>query len=121
MEKIQLLQTLFLCGSAFIGFISVLVLFIKILIKKLKRGEVTAEELTDYTTLLLQLITKAEGFTNWTGDEKKNYVLSNVMATLLRNGAAYDEEAVGEDVDKLIDFSKNVNAKETKKETQRTL
>lgn len=110
MEKIELLKSLILCASALVGFVSVCILFVKAILQKLKRGEVSQENLTEYATLLLSLITKAEGFVNWTGDEKKNYVLSNVMSQLLRQGTEYDEASVSADVDTLVTFSKQVNA-----------
>ena len=67
----------------------------------------------DQFSTLSGLIKKAEGFKNYTGAEKLNYVLTNYKLDCLNNGIKYDEAAATEQIESIIDLTKAVNAKKT--------
>ena len=69
--------------------------------------------LGDQFSTLSGLIKKAEGFKNYTGAEKLNYVLTNYKLDCLNNGIKYDEAAATEQIESIIDLTKAVNAKKT--------
>lgn len=53
----------------------------------------------------------AESFSNYSGEEKKQFVLTKVNQFAIENGLKYDADAITAKVEKLIDLSKKINAK----------
>lgn len=76
--------------------------------KKVAEG---VSSLGDEFSKLAELVKKAETFTNYSGAEKLNYVLTNYKLDCINNGIKYDEVAVTEQIEKIVDLTKNVNAK----------
>lgn len=60
---------------------------------------------------LSNLIKKAEQFTNYSGAEKLNYVLTNYKLDCLNNGVKYNEDAAVAQIEEIIDLTKSVNVK----------
>ena len=73
----------------------------------------------DEFSKLSSLVQKAETFTNYSGAEKLNYVLTNYKLDCLNNGVKYDEAAATAQVEELIKLTKNVNAGKTVKVIER--
>ena len=44
------------------------------------------------------------------GTKKKNYVLNDLRTYALQNNISFDEEAYTKEIERMIDFSNNVNA-----------
>lgn len=63
---------------------------------------------------LSNLIKKAEQFTNYSGAEKLNYVLTNYKLDCLNNGVKYNEDAALAQIEEIIDLTKSVNVKTVK-------
>lgn len=76
--------------------------------KKVAEG---VSSLGDEFSKLAELVEKAETFTNYSGAEKLNYVLTNYKLDCINNGIKYDEAAVTEQIEKIINLTKNVNTK----------
>ena len=57
----------------------------------------------------------AEGLTNFTGEEKKEYAMTQVMKLCIRHGIEIDEEEISSDIERIIDISKKINKREEKK------
>lgn len=76
--------------------------------KKVAEG---VSSLGDEFSKLAELVEKAETFTNYSGAEKLNYVLTNYKLDCINNGIKYDEAAVTEQIEKIIKLTKNVNTK----------
>ena len=72
-----------------------------------------AEQTMDICNALLPYIEQAESFANYSGAEKKEYVMTKANRYAIENGMAFDETAVSDKVEELIALSKEVNAKET--------
>ena len=53
----------------------------------------------------------AENFSNYSGEEKKQFVLTQVNQFAIENGLKFDAETTAAQVEKLIELSKKINAK----------
>ena len=53
----------------------------------------------------------AEGFTNYSGEEKKQFVLTKVNQFAIENGLKFDAEETAAKVEKLINLTKKINTK----------
>ena len=62
-----------------------------------------------HTQKLVELIEEAEQHTNWTGVEKLSYVVVNYHAYCIEQKLDYNEDETKDEIEKLIDFSKEVN------------
>ncbi len=94
--------------SAGLGLIATVTGFLIPLVKNVKaKNRLTA--LNQLSTLLKSLIVEAEKFSNFTGEEKKEYVMTKANRYALENNILFDESTVGDEIEKLIDLSKNVN------------
>ena len=71
--------------------------------KKLKNSYV----LLDAVAPLMEI---AETFTNYSGEEKKEYVMTKVNQFAIENGIRFDSQAVSNKIEELIGLSKNVNS-----------
>ncbi len=62
---------------------------------------------------LIPLIEEAEKFTAYSGEEKKEYVISRIIRNLSNNNIEINEEQINQMIEKLVGFSKEVNYKES--------
>ena len=74
-----------------------------------------AEQTREICNALLPYIEQAESFVNYSGAEKKEYVMTKANRYAIENGMKFDETAVSDKVEELIALSKEVNAKDTSK------
>lgn len=63
--------------------------------------------------VLQKFVIEAEAFTNFTGAEKKEYVMTKANRYAIDNKISYDENAVSEKVEDLVALSKQVNNKKS--------
>ena len=87
-----------------IALISYLVEAIK-LKKKFKNGEIN---LNTFTNTIVELITEAEKFVHYSGEEKQKYVLTRLRE---KYGDLFDEEKYKQYIDYFVAFTKSVNFK----------
>lgn len=109
MENLELILSL--AGTALSLFIACV-----IFIAKLIRGYITKKKLKNSYVLLdavAPLMEIAETFTNYSGEEKKEYVMTKVNQFAIENGITFNADAVTAKIEELIQLSKNVNGKET--------
>lgn len=66
--------------------------------------------------VILEFMEQAEQFVNYTGNDKKSWVITKTKEYCIRNGIAYDDELIDSTLESLIEFSKRVNAPDEKKE-----
>lgn len=108
MEEIELILTL--AGTVLGLFIASVLFIVKII-----RGSISKKELKNSYVLLeavAPLMEIAETFTHYSGEEKKEYVMTKVQQFAIENGIKFDSEAVTNKIEELIGLSKNVNGKE---------
>lgn len=98
-----------------IGFlISLLTLIFKL--SKNKKVRKTAEQMLLLTEELNHYILKAEEFSHYSGEEKKNYVLTKLNQFSMEKNIHFDEEVMAQKIDELVNLTKHVNAEETRKD-----
>lgn len=98
-----------------------LIFAIIICIIKLVRAIKTKTKLQDDNDLLnavAPIMQIAESFTNYSGAEKKEYVLTRINQLAIENGINFDIQAVSNKIEELIKLSRQVNnnRKNTEKE-----
>ena len=112
MENLELIVSL--AGTALSLFIACILFIVKII-----RGYITKKKLKNSYVLLeavAPLMEIAEQFTNYSGEEKKGYVMTRVNQFALENKIKFDSEAVNEKIEELIGLSKKVNGVKSDKE-----
>lgn len=105
MENLEKIITL---ASAGIGLLLTITGFLVPLVKNVKaKNRLSA--LNKLATMLQSLIVDAETFTNFSGAEKKEYVLTKANRYALENNIPFDEASVDAEIEKIVKLSKNVN------------
>lgn len=100
--------------GTFLGFlISVLTLVLKL--SKNKKVRKTAEQMLAISETLNTFILEAEQFKNYTGEEKKNYVLTKINQFSIENKIKFSPDIISDKIEEIISLTKNVNATETQK------
>ena len=108
MNKIKIIISL-LATTLSLLFTTSLSLFKFINSKKLNKKIIDENDL--YNTII-DLMKIAEEFTNYSGIEKKEYVLTKLNQLSIDNKVNFDIEKASSKIEELISLSKNVNAKE---------
>lgn len=105
MENLEIILSL--AGTAISLFIACITFIVK-LIKNVKKriAEQGATALLDAVTPIVEI---AETLTNYSGAEKKEYVLTKVNQYAIENDIAFDANAVSNKVEQLVELSKQVN------------
>ena len=105
MEKLEItLSVIATISTLLITFITMIFK----LSKNIKERKVL-EGLQELNKDIISLIEQAESFTNYTGEEKKEYVLTRVERLINNNKFKVNEEKVSEKIEELIELSNNVN------------
>lgn len=108
MENIKEIITI---ASACLGLLATITGFLIPLVKNVKaKNKLTA--LNKLSTTLQSLIIDAETFTNFTGAEKKEYVMTKANRYAIEHKIPYDEQAVSDKVEDLVALSKEVNKRD---------
>ena len=109
MENIKEIITI---ASACLGLIATATGFLIPLVKNVKaKNKLTA--LNKLSTKLQAFIVDAETFTNFTGAEKKEYVMTKANRYAIENKIPYDEQAISDKVEEIVALSKEVNKRGT--------
>lgn len=105
MENFQQIITV---ASAAVGLLITVTGFLIPLVKNVKaKNKLIA--LNKLSTLLKTLIEEAEQYSNFSGAEKKEYVLTKANRYALENKIPFDEPSVDAEIEKVVQLSKNVN------------
>ena len=80
---------------------------------KKSNAKKAAEQVIEICNAILPYIEQAEKFVHYTGEEKKEYVMTKANQYALEHGIKFDAEYVGGKVEELISLTKEVNAKES--------
>ena len=105
MENIEVIISLAATAASLLG---LCVGFIAKLINSVK-GKIKAVSELKLFEALMPLVEIAEEFTDFSGGEKKQYVLEKADKFALENGIDFDAEAVSDRIEQLIDLTLNVN------------
>ena len=107
MENAEIIISL--AGTVISLIIAVITFIAKFL--KSEKAKTTAENIIQICNEIVPLIKQAEQFVNFSGQEKKEYVMTLMRKYALDNGISFDFGMLDEKIDDLVDFTKNVNVK----------
>lgn len=109
MENFELIVSL---ASTAAGLLIVCVSFLVKLINSIKKRKSQQNEVT-LLDAVAPIVEIAETFTNYSGEEKKEYVLTKVNQFAIENGIKFDSTLVSNQIERLIELSKQVNKRES--------
>ena len=108
MENIQLILSL--AGTTF----SLLVACVTFVIKLVRsvRRRVREEGAAVLMNAVAPIVEIAEGFGNYSGAEKKEYVLTKVNQYAIENSIEFNAQSVSDKIEQLVELSRQVNRRE---------
>ena len=108
MERVEYILSLI--GTILSFLVALLTLVVK-LMKVLKDKSIT-EDREKLVEKLLELVVEAEGMLDYSGKEKKAYVMEKVSEFASETDIEADLEFISAEIEKLVKLSKQVNARE---------
>lgn len=108
MENFELIVSL---ASAVLGLLVTTATFLAKFVKNAKLKKI-AEQTIEICNIILPYVEQAETFTNYSGEEKKEFVMTKANQYALEHGIKFDKELVSNEVEELVKLSKNVNSRE---------
>lgn len=114
MEKLELIVSL--AGLA-VGIIATVATFVVKYVSNAKAKKL-AEQTIEICNAVMPYITKAETFVNYTGEEKKEYVMTKANQYAIENNISFNKEQVSEKVEELVQLTKDVNQRQKDKVTK---
>jgi hypothetical protein len=104
----EYLELFFSLAGAVLSLLITSITFITKFLKSSKAKKL-AENILEICNALLPLISQAEKLTNFTGEEKKEYVMTLIRQYALDKKLLFDYQKISNKVDELILLSKEVN------------
>lgn len=107
----NIMDNIELCSSVIgtiLGLIIAIIICIVRLVKTIKSKNQLQDE-TDLLNAVAPIMEIAEKFTNYSGTEKKEYVLTRINQLAIENGIEYDEQVISDKIEELIKLTKEVN------------
>jgi hypothetical protein len=111
MENLELILS---SASAGAGLLATSVTFLVKFIKSAKAKKI-AENVIKICAAVVPLIEQAERFSDYSGEEKKEFVMTKANQFAIDNGMPFDKALVSEKVEELVDLSKQINKREKDK------
>lgn len=108
MENFELMITL--AGTAFSLLITCVVFVIRLI--KIWRDKKSFLDDLVLQEAIMPLMELAEKYLNYSGDEKKQFVLTKLNQFALENKIKFNAELISNKIEQLIELSKQVNAKQ---------
>ena len=107
MENLEIIISV---AGAALGLLVTTVTFLAKFIKNAKAKKV-AENIVKIGNAMIPYIQEAETFLNYSGEEKKQYVMTKANQFAIDNNIPFDAEAVSDKIEELIGLTKQVNVK----------
>lgn len=111
MENLEIIISV---AGAALGLLVTTVTFLAKFIKNAKAKKV-AENIIKIGNAMIPYIQEAESYVHYSGEEKKEYVMTKANQYAIENGIAFDKQAVSAKVEELIKLTKEVNARNNDK------
>lgn len=94
--------------------LSLLVVCISFLVKMIKsiRAKIKEKKYTELMDSVAPIMEIAENYTEYKGEDKKQYVMEKVNQYAAENGITFDAKSVADKIERLIEFSKQVNKRQ---------
>lgn len=77
------------------------------------KAKKAAENIVEIADAMLPYIEEAESFVNYSGAEKKQYVMTKANQFAINKGIKFDSQAVNDKIEELVALTKKVNAKDS--------
>lgn len=109
------LENLRLCLSFLapvLGLLCTTAVFLKKFVKN-KNLKKILEKAEEITKEIIPCIMEAERFVNYSGEEKKTYVMTKLNQFAIANDISFDAETTSSKVEQLVALTKEVNVKNT--------
>lgn len=106
MENLNIILSI--AGTA-LGLLITTLTFLSKFIKSAKAKKFT-EHLAQIGNMILPYIEEAENFVHFTGEEKKQFVMTKANQFAIDNKIKFDCAAVSKKIDELVSLTKKVNA-----------
>lgn len=119
----ELIFQIYRIASLVFSVLTIILSVLTIIMKKSKSKKVQeiASQLEQTTSnviavknIILDFMKQAEQFINYTGSDKKSWVITKTKEYCMRNEIAYDDSLIEATIESLIEFSKSVNAPDEK-------
>ncbi len=109
----------FLFAGIVLGVIILCLVLLLIYFKKHGKEEAAKkiEKALFFIKTVRDLVLMAESHHNYTGKEKKDYVIAKSQAEFAKKGYEYNEDEIGEEIEKNIDLANHVNQRGTQSKT----
>lgn len=107
MENLEIIISV---AGAALGLLVTTVTFLSKFIRNAK-GKKIAENIIKIGNAMIPYIQEAETFLNYSGEEKKQYVMTKANQFAIDNNIPFDAEAVSDKIEELIGLTKQVNVK----------
>lgn len=91
-----------------LGLLCTTVVFLQKFVKNKKLKKIL-EKTEQITKEIIPCITEAEMFTNFTGEEKKRFVMTKLNQFAIDNNLRFDQEKISNRIEDLIQLTKTVN------------
>ena len=105
LENIQLLLPYM---APILGMLGAIILFIKKSVKNKKLTNVL-EMAEEFTERIIPYIKEAEKLIHYTGEEKKNYVMTKLNQYAIENKIKFNQEEASKRIEELVGLTKEVN------------
>lgn len=105
MENLEVILSI---AGAALGLFITTVTFLSQFIKNAKAKKV-AENIVKIGNAMIPFIEKAETFVNYSGTEKKQYVMTMANQYAIDNKIKFDATAISEKIEELVALTKHVN------------
>jgi hypothetical protein len=99
-------------AAVVVGFITSTITF-AVKFFKTHFAKTVAEDRLEIRDVLLGFICEAEAFLSYSGEEKKDFVLTKIKDFAEKNGLTYNVERVAAKIDQIVTLSKLVNINKT--------
>lgn len=109
MKEIEIIISL---AGTLLGVLITLLTFIVKTVKNVK-AKMAIEQSIQIGNAILPFIREAEKFTNYTGEEKKAYVMTKANRFALNNSMKFDELQVSDKIEELVTLTREVNTKDS--------
>ena len=108
MKELEIILSL---GGTLVGFTITAITFILKFLKSAKAKRI-AEQAIEIGNAVLPYIKQAESFTNYSGAEKKEFVLTKANQFAIQHKMSFDAEVIGEKIEELVSLTKEVNRRD---------
>lgn len=114
MENLEIILSV---SGAALGLLVTTVTFLSKFIKSAKAKKV-AENIIEISNAMIPYIEQAETYLNFSGEEKKEYVMTKANRFAIERGMKFDADAVSDKVEELVALTNQVNTRGTQNKSQ---